>query len=291
MLAQSASIVFAFVLGIGLGWFGVAPASTTYVRLSEVAAQSAGSYASPGVTHRENAQIPPCDANCQTLLNLQILPNRKQAYWNIYYDMVIKYIHTHFPGSNTSRKLKIVEVGTAFGGMANHLLTFLPASHITAVDPLVPYDSGDSTSVLYSQIMQNHSMSEVVYSEAWGRALEHHAIASHGSRYTLHRTGSLRASTQYADAHFDMAFIDGLHTRYGIFSDMAAWWNKVHRNRGLIMFNDYDHPYFPIVKKETDNWMAIFNVSVFLGGYELPPGRDNAVVVLDSNTNPLLAGI
>ena len=49
---------------------------------------------------------------------------------------------------------------------------------------------------------------------------------------------STNAALHFEDNSIDWIFIDALHTKQGLYSDLTSWWNKV-RPGGLISGDDY----------------------------------------------------
>ena len=149
----------------------------------------------------------------------------------------------------------LVEVGTAFGGLAHHLLKRVPLLRLVAVDPFLPYDPGDEQSRVLDRVQKKYAArgSTETGSELWARAMRFDMAGAFGScRYKLvHATSVAAAAASARDPAVDAAFIDGDHTYQGIEADLAAW-RPLVREGGLLMFNDYGYEMFPGVKAMVD---------------------------------------
>lgn len=234
----------------------------------------------------------------------EILKRRKAISWNNYYQDVVRYVHTSGSQQNRSRleePLVIVEIGTAFGGMANAFLEGFSKATVISVDPFQSYgggsrsgnlaDASDSTSVMYKKLgLRNKASSK---SEGWAKSLATHMHKQHGCRWHLLHTTSTSAASRLQgrlSGSIDVVFIDGLHTFHGIVNDMLSWLPLMRRPGGLVIFNDYGKRSFPyvtdvvadLVRKNQD---IIKGLDVGANGR--PPGKSNAGVVLRGGT-PLL---
>ena len=225
----------------------------------------------------------------QSFLTSLILPNRhSRRGWNSYYPDVVAAIQQL--GGRKGEPLRIVEVGTAFGGNANYMLTFLPTAHVTAVDPFIAnYDKSDQTSheMVRWQAQRAASLRAWCgtalsvadcFSRAWAAAMLDDQHRRHGCRYHLIFAKSLDAVGQFADGSLDVAFIDGLHTAEGVTADMVAWWPKVAPGGAMIM-NDYQYPAFPNLTRAVDAWASQHGLHLKVGKRGLAPGIWNAMVV------------
>ena len=196
----------------------------------------------------------------QRLLEEVILPSRTGSSWNAYYGDVAVFLQEHWRlpaagrvndidnttasrGRDGDGALKepltttnigerqhthvFVEIGTAFGGLANFLLQSFPSSmEVVAVDPFLPnYDVGDLQSQMLADIMdqllqlgilnsditddqqqyqhadQSNGLGEVrareQFSRAWGEALSFDLHRRHGCRYHGLRKLSVDAAASY----------------------------------------------------------------------------------------------
>ena len=208
-----------------------------------------------------------------TLLQGWILPQRAAAAWTQYYSDTAKFIRTH----KQDRRIKIVEIGTAYGGLADALLAALPRADLVAVDPFIGgYDVLDATSHMYAQLGDN-------VSAAWATALAHELSLKHPCRYALLHDNSRAAAPSFADGSVDVLFIDGLHTYSGVAGDLRAWWPKMHPH-GLVIMNDMPNINFLDVTRaalaalDFFAWRPLPRLS--LGSEGTPPGAGNAALIL-----------
>ena len=102
------------------------------------------------------------------VLTETILPRRASSTWNIYYPLVTAFITAERarPWEEPPASFSVVELGTAFGGNADHLLDSLRGAHVTAVDPfLAGYDPNDAQSVLLRTVREKMGLSSSAFSE------------------------------------------------------------------------------------------------------------------------------
>ena len=190
-----------------------------------------------------------CDEDCQQMVKF-LTTRRRKAAWNNYYADVSNYVSSELAGDTP---LQIVEVGTAFGGLANHLLSKLTTAVVTAVDPfLAGYDEKDGQSNFMKAAATQQNLSPQGLSDLWARGMVSELTTAHGCRYRLIHKKSLDGVVAFANASLDVAFIDGLHTYEGIVDDLVSWLPKVKPNGGAVVFNDYGKKVFPGVKKAVD---------------------------------------
>lgn len=162
-----------------------------------------------------------CVGACSELLAF-ILDQRNASGWHVYYEEIALFLHA--AGVARDAPATLVEVGTAWGGLAHHLLKRLPLLRLVAVDPFLPYDSGDVQSHVLERVQQKYASlgGSESGSELWARAMRFDMAGSFGCRYALHHTTSTAAAEEAARkpanffaAGIDAAFIDGDHTYQG----------------------------------------------------------------------------
>ena len=195
---------------------------------------------------------PACVDACGELLQF-IREQRNASSWHDYYEEVVQFLVA--AGVAQGAPATLVEVGTAFGGLAHHLLKRVPLLRLVAVDPFLPYDPGDEQSRVLDRVQKKYAArgSTETGSELWARAMRFDMAGAFGScRYKLvHATSVAAAAASARDPAVDAAFIDGDHTYQGIEADLAAW-RPLVREGGLLMFNDYGYEMFPGVKAMVD---------------------------------------
>ena len=162
-----------------------------------------------------------------------VLKQRTASTWNRYYADVVKIIEQR-------NYTNIVEIGTAWGGMANAVLAATKQEVcFHAVDPFLPaYDEGDDQSNLYKALMLAHHANSSQFSQAYATAMRSNLNGRYGARYQLHHDLSTVAVSDFADKSCDIVFVDGLHTEAGVHDDILAWRPKLKRG-GMFIFNDY----------------------------------------------------
>jgi hypothetical protein len=216
------------------------------------------------------------------VLNEVILIERKKAFWNTYYQKVCQFIRENTPSQDN---LRIVEVGTAYGGNANAMAECFPTATILAVDPLLAgYDKEDLHSRNMEEWATSHGNSLEQFSQNWANGLLHEQRSKHGCRYHLIKALSTDAGKALKDVpqKFDIAFIDGLHTYEGVKDDIA-FYHPLVKPGGILIFNDYKDDLFPGVTKAVDEFVAtVPSGRLVVGSESLPPGATNAAIVLPS---------
>ena len=146
------------------------------------------------------------------LLEHEILPHRKAMGWNAYYKQVAKFVSEHFqkeanalqpqgqPQQRATR-LRIVEIGTAFGGNANNLLKTIPHAELCAVDPFLGgYDKNDKTSSRYGRMKS--ALREAIH------ASDEHFWPPFSRAYAQGMASNMKGSTVRRKA--TLAFADAL---------------------------------------------------------------------------------
>ncbi len=118
------------------------------------------------------------------------------------------------------------EIGVAFGGMAEAILTGTPAS-VVLVDPYAPLiDYRDPLAVATSA--EGDAQFQATYAR----------LARFERRVTWLRTCSFEAAPLVSDGLLDWAYIDANHSFASVVEDIGLWLPKV-RSGGLICGHDY----------------------------------------------------
>ena len=74
--------------------------------------------------------------------------------------------------ANISRPLRIVEVGTAYGGLSDTIAGEIPTANVYAVDPfMMDYDDEDLHSFFLRDTAHIHGLSPEGLGRAWALAL------------------------------------------------------------------------------------------------------------------------
>ena len=235
-------------------------------------------------------------ASLRILIQEQMLPQRHGSMWANYYNDVVAFLEQHFEKhphlAAGSRAPMVVEVGTAFGGLADHILGEMREVSLIAVDPLEPnYAADDVTASAYASSSASLGIATVKeFAEAWGDSMKLNLQERHGCRYHLLRNTSVRGSRSVADQSVAAVFVDGLHTYEGVAADILAWLPKLQRPGGVMIFNDYDSgdgeglggvrsTGFPEVAMAVHDLAKTHGRRVIVGSKDKPPGRGNAAIV------------
>ena len=210
------------------------------------AAAASSSAASTAATPREC--FPPNPSTCEGIcgeLQQKILHDRAQSTWPAYYSDITAEIYRR-----GAQEGVFVEVGTAFGGLAAHVLDTFPDIRVIAVDPFYgDYDTGDDMSFYFRGLRETYGQKEAA--ALWARAMAFDAGKKHGCRYSLYNMESVKAAAMFPQRSVDMIFIDGDHTRKGVDEDIAAWAPIVKEGR-MLLFNDYQPDRWPGVVQAVD---------------------------------------
>ena len=220
-----------------------------------------------------------CEGVCKELL-AKILHERHKSTWLEYYNDVTAEIFRRGVSEGT-----IVEVGTAYGGLAHHILATHPKIRVIAVDPFFgDYDAGDSMSVYFRGLREEFGQDK--FSALWAQAMAYEGGRNFGCRYSLYNTYSEKAAARFPRRSIDMmcvgslqpcrgarpprqpwpnlpfalppvsspigcSFIDGDHTREGVESDIRAW-SPILKLGRMLLFNDYQRSQWPGVVQAVD---------------------------------------
>jgi hypothetical protein len=129
----------------------------------------------------------------------------------------------------------VAEIGVAEGDFSKKILNATSPQMLHLIDPWEFQDREDY------QKDANNVPQDIADSR-------YHDVCAKFERYVkfdvvkVHRAFSPAAAEAFPDNHFDWIFIDGLHTRDGVLSDLRGWAPKMKEN-GLILGHDFaNHP-------------------------------------------------
>lgn len=166
--------------------------------------------------------------------------------------------------ANQVQRMRIVEIGTGYGGGASALLRRMPNAEVCAIDPFeAGYDTNDPMShklhvakARLSRVLaatKNHN-EEPGFSSAFGHAMTFDLNGEFGCNYHLLPMPSITAAAFFNASSVDVLIIDGLHTAEGVHEDLVTWTPKL-RDGGLIMVGEYGNPSrFPAVRRAVDEF-------------------------------------
>ena len=195
----------------------------------------------------------------------------KKNSWGKYYNLTARFIESQWDISSSSddrdeeapcaRKLTIVEIGTAFGGLADRLAR-VNCVTVTSVDPFLPdYDKKDQQSNIWGNLGKRLNLNSDAFSATVSEAMAFDQHSRHGCHYRLLPMLSANAAPLFEDKSVDFLFVDGLHTKEGVQEDISAWERKLRPSSGVIMFNDYGSKRFTGIKPVVDAWAKQVNRS------------------------------
>jgi predicted O-methyltransferase YrrM len=228
----------------------------------------------------------PPDAPWRKVLYNIIYKERANAFWNTYYDKACEFIERNL---ESTENIRIMEIGTAYGGQALAFTQHFPSATMVVVDPLLAgYDDGDVLSVAYVKWMNEQGLTKEEFSVGWANALMYDQMSRNKCvKYHLVKelSGSgLQAMIDAKVPPFDVIFIDGLHTYDGVVSDikLAA---QLIKPKGILIFNDYGSSVFPDsfpgVTRAVDEFVNKTKGGTFIiGDNQTPPGLSNVAFVM-----------
>jgi hypothetical protein len=171
-----------------------------------------------------------------------------------------QYYHV-IPSIINKYGLKIIaEIGVAFGGHLEKIMSDTATEKAYAIDPYFLYESS-TDSFSYQEI--NYTQAD--YDNLFKFASER--LKKFGNKVDFLRESSTDASKKIDDNYLDLVFIDAEHTFDALRKDIEAWFPKV-KNGGIVSGHDYNHGNFPDVKRLVDEWCEEKNYDLNIGeGY------------------------
>jgi len=158
--------------------------------------------------------------------------NRECSWIKIYYGVLANVI-------NEKGFQDVLEIGVAYGGHADDILTRTNCNY-TGIDPyLASYDPRDAFDKDVHRIMggrdKQHSM-DLLYQGVLDR------LSRFGDRCNLDRKKSSDAALLLAgEKEFDLVFIDGNHQYNAVLMDIELYWPLI-KSGGMMAGDDYDWP-------------------------------------------------
>lgn len=163
---------------------------------------------------------------CAKMMQYHINENYRSS-WNLRHN----FLEKHF----RSRCSSMIEIGTARGGLAAHMLEHGNISKWHAVDPFAGgYDITDQTS--NDIAVKEKSFGGTASEHLWARSVLTR-LSPFGCRYQLHLGFSGDRVDDFEDESYDCLFIDGDHTYEGVSKDIIEYSPKVKKG-GFIYFDD-----------------------------------------------------
>lgn len=184
-----------------------------------------------------------------TTEHLRSLRDRHEPGWSVGY-------HVLHPLLKAAGLRRGVEVGVAFGGHSEAMLTALPELELIGVDAYRHRPDYDDPMNLPQP--QFDSLCKLTTDR----------LAAFGPRFSLLREDSTDAAALIADGSLDFVYLDADHSEAGLLRDLAAWFPKV-RDGGLIAGHDLDHPDFPGVRRAAQRFFRRFGWSIQHAGQSI----------------------
>ncbi len=151
------------------------------------------------------------------------------------------------------KALKVgVEVGVAYGGHAEAILSNTTIDRLYGVDPYQHIDG-------YRDPM---NLPQAKFDQLYDFMLNR--LARFGDRYNHIRKFS-RHAVNDVHGQIDFVYIDADHSYKGVWEDLCSWYPKV-RTGGVIGGHDYDHPSFPGVTQAVIEFFRRFDWEICTEG-------------------------
>ena len=161
--------------------------------------------------------------------------------------------YRYFPSVIQRYSLKIgVEIGVAFGGHSEAILTNTHISRLYGVDPYQHRSNYDDPMNLPQEEFDK------VYEFAINR------LSKFADRYRHLRMYSHDAVREI-DGPIDFVYIDADHSYEGVYRDLCIWYEKV-RSGGIIGGHDYGHVNFPGVARAIDEFFGRLGWKIWTEG-------------------------
>lgn len=129
------------------------------------------------------------------------------------------WLNTHILTGN------MAEIGVAFGGYAQTVLSQWQGKEYVMIDPWVKQPKE-----IYKE------KTEGIPYDSWYQQCQE--LAKKDTRVKLIRKFSVEASMLFQDGYFDCVYLDGNHCAEAVQSDLEAWWPKVKKG-GLFCGHDF----------------------------------------------------
>lgn len=159
--------------------------------------------------------------------------------------------HQSIPEIINTKNYKIgVEIGCAYGGHLDSILSKTKIEKLYGVDPYLQYKE-------YEGDLMNKEQNKM--DTLFG--LVKNRLSIYKNRIEIIRKKSEEAYHLFQDESLDFAYIDGNHFEEYIKNDLNFWWPKIKKG-GMLSGHDYDHPGFPYVTICVNNFFKNLNIEV-----------------------------
>jgi hypothetical protein len=183
------------------------------------------------------------------VLDHVILPARKAATWNNYYDDLTNLLrwkvtgHRDFARVTSNERIKsgamrVVEIGTMYGGASERMLQRLESIELFVIDPFLggfPDETKEAaahggttfTNESSTRLLRSWGLDAAKLSRLWAQGMSCDFRSRFGCRTHVFHNFSLNVAPVIDDESVDVIFVDGLHTFAALTADLHAWWPKV----------------------------------------------------------------
>mmetsp|Transcript_68190 Transcript_68190/g.154270 ORF Transcript_68190/g.154270 Transcript_68190/m.154270 type:complete len:476 (+) Transcript_68190:14-1441(+) len=206
--------------------------------------------------------------------------------------------------------LRVVEVGTAYGGLSSLLLSWFPTAQVFSIDPFIvdlddihldpnerpladairaAITTGTTESGYHEEGVRPSAFDFGAYerfSRNWAWALYYdHLRQGFGCRYHLIREPPMQSTAgRFADGSLDILIIDASPSYDFVSTVTRFFFGKLRRPGGVLVFVGYGTPGDKNggLREAVNEISASLGVKIALGDLGVPPGKGNAAIVLPS---------
>ena len=211
------------------------------------------------------------------------------------------------PRSYAHRKspLRILEVGTTYGGLSSRLLSWFPTAHLFSVDPFIveledaemeedakPLADAVRAELFEASRFEVHTIRTrrpsplELYerlSRRWATALHYdHLRQGFGCRYHLFREPPMKSTAgRFADRSLDVVIVNTIPAY--LTKSVINWFlEKVLIPGGIFIFVGYtrQNKSFDVMRSAVDELADFLGVEIQVGASGVPPGEGNAAIVM-----------
>jgi len=170
-----------------------------------------------------------------------------KSWGDLYYHVIPKVV-------NDNKCLIGVEIGVAFGGHAEAILSNTNIEKLYCVDAFQHYDGSTDSFFLLNKQPYRQPEYNALYE------LTKERLEKFGDRQILMREYS-DAAYDIIDEKIDFVFIDAQHTYSAVLNDISKWYEKI-KVGGILSGHDYNHPNFPGVTTAVDEFLSEKNLKL-----------------------------
>ena len=145
---------------------------------------------------------------------------------------------------NEKNYKKGIEIGCAFGGHLEKILSTTNIEKLYGVDPYAFYSNyeKENDALCMKQDILDYICNFVKIN-----------LSYYNNRFELIRDYSANSANLFYDNSLDFVYIDGNHSYEYVNKDLTLWWPKI-KSGGMLCGHDYNHSCIPQVTQCVDNF-------------------------------------